>query len=993
MLTQQISSRVGRSVVISCLAFSACLLGAQRTWAQRDNTIPRADYLLARAAYHDGEYATALRAFNQMGVIKIGNHRWIDSVCQQAMIGECLYQLGDTPQALQRFEDAIQLFLVHKNWMLRIEFPQQVNPESRAMRPIPWGRSGRGTTVGHFSETMLSYQGTSTGLTQVGPGQLVVTLPEAYPVRVTEVCRAVALAIRRRTEILGPVAAESSLTNSLVDELTGQVIAPEHPFAQAWLTSWMGLALAAQGKPAQAIAELERSLSVGQIDHPLTPMALVELGKLAFQTGNLQGAQQYLLEASYSAAAMEQYDIVEESLRLGTVVHLVRGQQELYPPLPQAAGWSRNESKTLEASVYVAAAECYTHFGQTKEAVAALGQARKAMSRTEIGRSRIGARAAFQTAIVSLDNGDTKTAQKAYNDALLFQRKGSLWGTRISLVDTAYTKGQMSSDRVAIELYDLLLREPMPADWLIDPLETLAYLSTPHQLSMEHWFQAALDRKEHEKALEITDQIKRHRFHSDLPFGGRLLALRWLMEAPAEALSQSAMLQRQDLLARHPGYAPLTERAAAIRAELATIPLVPEEKPAADRQAALLKELAGVSGQQELFLQRMVLRRDPTEFVFPPRLDVKKLQPQLAENQAILSYLVSSRAVHAFMISRTKYGHWELKSPSKVKQELIKMLRQMGNYEDKASLGSDELEGTGWRASGHSILMQLTNNAEADVWDRLEELVLVPDGILWYVPFEALPTTSDAEGAPLLSKIRLRYVPTVSLALPDRRRLAREARTAVVGGRLSVKGEDAVAVEAVEQLSAALPGSVKLPMKLPAPSSIFAATIDRLIALNDITDQGTNAYAWSPIELDRGKPGSSLASWLDLPWGGPQQVILPGFHTAAENSLKKAGTGDDLFLAACGLMADGARTTLISRWNVGGRSSYELVREFAQELPHSAASASWQRSVQLLRAADLDAAAEPRLKEAVHGKDVKGEHPFFWAGFVLIDTGVVPATE
>lgn len=987
-------ARVRWSLIAQGLVLQAFVLtGSSPVWAQRDTSIPRSDYLLAREAFNEGDYASALRGFSQMSVVKVGTDRWIDSACQFAMAGECLYQLGDTPQALQRFEDAIQMFLVHRNWMMRIEFPQQITPEARATRPITWGTSGRRTTVGRFPGTMLSFQGTATGVTQLNANEFTVSLPEAYAVRVTEICRAIALAIRRRTEILGPVAEESGLTGTLVDALSGPGIAPDHPFAQAWLSTWMGLALAAEGKPAQAQAELEKSLSVGQVDHPLTSCALVELGKLAYQAGNFPAAQQYLLEASYSAAAMEQYDVLEEALRWGTLTHMARGERELYPPLPPAAVWAHNESKHVEVSVYVDAAENYTHLGQTQEAVAALGQARKAMSRSEIGRSRIGARAAFQTATASLDTGDLKVAQKFYNDALAFQRKGSVWGTRIALVDTAYTKGQMSSDRVAIELYDRLLREPTPADWFSDPLDTLAYLSTPHQLSMEHWFQAALDRKEAEKALEITDLIKRHRFHSALPFGGRSLALRWLMEAPPEALGQTAMLQRQDLLAKHGGYAPLAQRVTAIQTELGTLPLVPEDKSASDRQAVLLKELAEVSGQQEQILNRMLLRRDPTEYVFPPRLNVKALQPQLAENQAVLSYFVSSRAVHAFMISRAKYGHWELKSPSKVKQETIKMLRQMGNYEDKVAIGTNELDDTAWRTTGHSLLLQLTNNADADVWDRLDELILIPDGILWYVPFEALTTSAGADGEPLLNKTRLRYVPTASLALPDRRRLGPEARTAVAAGKLSLKGEDAVAEEGIERVRAALPGSMKLPNKLPVPASVYVTMCDRLIALHDIADQGSDAYGWSPIESERGKPSNNLASWFTLPWGGPQQVILPGFHTPAENSLKKAGTGEDLFLAACGLMANGARTILISRWNVGGRSSYELVREFAQELPHSSAAASWQRSVQLLRAADLDTAAEPRLKEALHGKDLKGEHPFFWSGYLLIDTGVSPATE
>ena len=41
----------------------------------------------------------------------------------------------------------------------------------------------------------------------------------------------------------------------------------------------------------------------------------------------------------------------------------------------------------------------------------------------------------------------------------------------------------------------------------------------------------------------------------------------------------------------------------------------------------------------------------------------------------------------------------------------------------------------------------------------------------------------------------------------------------------------------------------------------------------------------------RGKTGGTLADWLALPWGGPELIVLPGFHTAAEDGLRKPRRG------------------------------------------------------------------------------------------------------
>jgi CHAT domain-containing protein len=92
-------------------------------------------------------------------------------------------------------------------------------------------------------------------------------------------------------------------------------------------------------------------------------------------------------------------------------------------------------------------------------------------------------------------------------------------------------------------------------------------------------------------------------------------------------------------------------------------------------------------------------------------------------------------------------------------------------------------------------------------------------------------------------------------------------------------------------------------------------------------------------------------------------------------------------------LASGSRTVLVSRWRVGGQSTVELMREFVQELPHTSATAAWRRSVQLAADRVLDPAAEPRLKPSSAADGLKADHPFFWAGYLLIDTGAAPPKE
>jgi CHAT domain-containing protein len=136
--------------------------------------------------------------------------------------------------------------------------------------------------------------------------------------------------------------------------------------------------------------------------------------------------------------------------------------------------------------------------------------------------------------------------------------------------------------------------------------------------------------------------------------------------------------------------------------------------------------------------------------------------------------------------------------------------------------------------------------------------------------------------------------------------------------------------------------------------------------------------------------GTELESWLTLPWQGPAQIVLPGFRTAADTELKSGANGDDVFLPVCGLMASGAGNILLSRWLVGGQSSFDLIREYVQELPFTRASEAWRRSVLLGARNPIDPTQEPKIRAIPLTEELRGTHPFFWSSYLLIDTGAEP---
>jgi hypothetical protein len=175
--------------------------------------------------------------------------------------------------------------------------------------------------------------------------------------------------------------------------------------------------------------------------------------------------------------------------------------------------------------------------------------------------------------------------------------------------------------------------------------------------------------------------------------------------------------------------------------------------------------------------------------------------------------------------------------------------------------------------------------------------------------------------------------------------------------------------------------------------------LDGLIVLDDVEPGNITASHWLPQSRGRGASSDTADPLLALPYGGPERIVLTGYATAAEQGLKtsrrgaarSARPGSEVFHALCGMMADGARTILLSRWRTGGRTNLDLVREFVQAVPQEPAMLAWHRACLLARESPLDAQFEPRLKglEAT-GESPKADHPFFWAGYLLVDTAPRP---
>jgi hypothetical protein len=352
-----------------------------------------------------------------------------------------------------------------------------------------------------------------------------------------------------------------------------------------------------------------------------------------------------------------------------------------------------------------------------------------------------------------------------------------------------------------------------------------------------------------------------------------------------------------------------------------------------------------------------------------------------------------SGRLYGFLVSSADIHMWQLRDSRRLRTEIADLLRAVGNYGPSRQLSLAELRSDRWRAAAAQLYASIFTNARLDL-AKTTSLAIVPDDVLWYLPFEMLaPDAANAESL-LGDRVLVRYGPTASLAVSSPPPMRRTQRTGIVANQRRSEESAAPSEEMLQELEQVVSGPLRLPSPLPELPRLVAPMLDQLISFDDVTVSAGAAQIWEALPAARGSADDGMSTWFGLPHGGPERIILTGIATAAEQGLRgsRRGTaaaarpGDEIFQLLCGMMEGGARTILLTRWRTGGRTNFELVREFSGELVNSPANEAWQRACLLARESPLDAAREPRLKRSDEtGESPTADHPFFWAGYMLAD--------
>ena len=956
-----------------------------------------------------------------------GNQRiflWLDSLCYYALQGECHFQMARYDEALRAFNSALQIYFEQSDWLKSI----QVNQPGQVPRtPFAWGASVRPGSVGDFSLCRFQLGHEHLELVPVGGSQQIgaMTQRTLSQINADHVVQCLALTIRRRAEILGSLSKYDRDTKTLANILAGRPHLPNH-FTGSWVDVLYGLTLSAMGDDTAAETQLTNGLlMLGVHDHHLTPVALYELGNIALRNGNAEAARTFYLEASFSAYQMGDPVLLGEAFRNMANAHRLIRKLEPFLPIVDASRFFRAQRDTSPLTLLPILhdeAEYNIILQRIPDAVTTNTLAANVMKRTKNGilfNTAHGARNNYLAATIAYSNVYTNLAagrpspqavmnagNKHLGDALTFLRYGTLRLYQLDKLEEFFQRGLITvtgpiTERVADELYDELLRESNDLDWTLHPMDSFAALVQTPPGAYERWFAVAMQRGNREKAFEISEKARQARFFANLPLGeSRLMSFRLLFESDEGALTPEMLLQRQTLSLDFGEFNQLSDNVRNVKRQLLNIPIVPQNPDQIAGQKNLFADLERLSFIQESALRVMALSRTKVPQMFPPTMTLEQIRKELPENTTMLTFVESLGKVYGFLIDQRSMVPW-LIQPENPRDKALHVLitdylRDLGNGSAGQPIGTKELANQQgkWKESGAALFRRLLGNEVRQA--NFSELVIVPTGSLWYVPFEAMSVSSGDQLRPLLTAgqapLSIRYAPTASLGIPQKSNRSVNAETLVLCGKIMSKDAPDVALDAVSRFTGA--GVKNLAVMrtddrtspLPASPSAFASQVQQLVVLDDIPMK--SPLDWFPFTTKARDP---VSSWLTLPWGSPRLMVFPAFHTAAESALKQSGVqnGDDLFLSAMLLEACGAKTILISRWRTGGRVAYDLVEQFLAQLAEKPASEAWRQAIMEIGSNPINLDEEPRVRKDPNSDPPIANHPFFWGAFLLIDRGEI----
>lgn len=921
---------------------------------------PAPEYYYALDIYRTGDLLSALDAFEI--ALRSGRRdirgRWIDSIPALAMLAECHWHLGNLPTARDYCDQVFQIAINNRGWLGRIDWQTVMHQNAqRARAPGLWSEANAINLV-PISDQVMFLSGQPLTENAIRRGGEIQEM-NIRPMDIVEIVRGITLASYRRRVILGPLSDQDPLSTGLL-ESTKYPKGLQIPLARNLIGAMRTSGRFTNYEDQRTVEEAAQYGLFGNSAHPLS--SLVMLCQLSAMVGaeRVDGLPSLAVRAVHVAAALEQPEFIGEAMQLAAAC--ANAQQA--PMVRQAANTVAQalfrDSPLATMHCLIAGADASVTAGDLDSAVTMLTQAQTLGSRRDVNLPRLSAYGAYVAARLAAAQGSSVGITQASDfDEAINRMSGFALNHRIrsnklvsmprvyqfNLIQQSVGKniGADTSDRL-LKAYCM---DPPIDVWRRDAVDALASVMMDRSLAHFTRVNLAGSGGYAEPLLLASDMMLSSRFQQRLPLGGRIAQLRTLAWVDDSVLDKKTVEWRNKL-----------------------------GRPMAELRAAAADPAQ--AGNLEAKACALAVARITLPQTLPPLLSEERPVAKLPTRTGLLTFTASGNRLFATISTNGKTSMWTVAGGSRLSAEIGRLLKAIGVGKTR---GKRIPEDDSWREAAVDLRRHLIPDDAVLSEDQFDELIIVPDGSLWYLPFEILPT-QEKDSDLLGDKIAIRYMPTPGMALQS---LAPPPASRVVGlcADLFFAPRDPEQNEAmIQSIMDVMNDPMRLPQSNQTPTSLLGDAIGHLVVAAPRSINPQNPLIMSPAPYDQDTAAGTLAAWMRFPTPSPRNVVLFGTRTPV--GVGQMGTGDELFTALCGLYASGVRSVLLSRWAVGGESSAIALRELVQELPFIGLGSAWNRARMVLRRSELDPAAEPLLIQSEHDMEgLTGDQPLFWSGYLM----------
>lgn len=358
------------------------------------------------------------------------------------------------------------------------------------------------------------------------------------------------------------------------------------------------------------------------------------------------------------------------------------------------------------------------------------------------------------------------------------------------------------------------------------------------------------------------------------------------------------------------------------------------------------------------------------------------------ENEVLLEFVVSEEETYVFVI--TKKDSAAAKPDLKVHKIDIKSKELGGLCERfRERLAHHVLDG---RPSSNKLYDLLLGPAAAEIRGK-SNLVIVPDGPLWDLPFQAL---QSRPGRYLVEDYAVSYAPSLTALREMSKPRSAPARPSRAPTTLLAFGNPALGKQASQQIKSIFMDADLAPLpqaetQVEELGKLYGADQSRVyvgaqatkgrleneapgarilhIAAHGIVNNVSPMY--SQIVLSTGPEGKDdavLEAWeiMEMDLGADLAVLA-----ACDSGRGRYGRGEGMIGLSWAFFVAGCPTTVASQWSIDAESTTELMVEFHRNL----------------RAGLSKAEALRRAEIKMLKGDARYRHPFYWAPFAVIGNG------